>query len=117
MTKTQVAKIAQEIRRVSIGLFNGTSTISWDDLDGSMKEYILTEALYWLNNPSASASDSHNHWLKLKKEEGWSYGEKVDVENKKHPLIVSYEQKPIEEKLANELFMKTVLLLSEFITE
>jgi len=117
MTVTQIAKIAHEIRSVSIGLFKGKPTIAWDDLNEGVKNYILREVHYWLKNPSASASDSHNEWLRCKTEEGWSFGEENDHENKKHPSIVPYDQIPIQEKMANELIMKTVRLLSEFIVE
>jgi len=115
MTNLQVAKIAHEIRATYLALINGKDIYTWDSLPQLVKDYVLGEVHYWVKNPSAKASDSHNNWFQLKTEDGWSYGESIDIENKKHPEIIPYEKKPIEQKIANELFMNTVKSLSEFI--
>jgi len=115
MRKLQICEIAQTIRATYLNLIRDKPLPSYQDLSEGMKMYILDEVNYWLKDPSFKASDSHDSWYKYKTEEGWSYGEVVDYENKKHPRIVPYSQTPVEEKIANELFMNTVKLLSEFL--
>lgn len=44
------------------------------------------------------AKNVHEVWAKNRVAEGWTYGEKRDDENRKHPCLVPYELLPESEK-------------------
>lgn len=44
------------------------------------------------------AENVHDVWALARMEQGWTFGEKRDDENKKHPCLVPYEDLPEEEK-------------------
>ncbi|MDE7154122.1 MAG: Ryanodine receptor Ryr [Muribaculaceae bacterium] len=46
----------------------------------------------------AMAKNVHEVWAKNRIAEGWTYGEKRDDENKKHPCLIPYEMLPDIEK-------------------
>jgi hypothetical protein len=47
------------------------------------------------------AEMAHNKWLKEKKNQGWTYGEKRDEAAKTNPILVSYDHLPPHMKSAN----------------
>jgi hypothetical protein len=51
---------------------------------------------------------SHEGWLKLKREEGWSYGPEKNVEMKTHPCMLPYGDLPEEHKIKDTFFITTV---------
>ena len=44
------------------------------------------------------AENVHEVWAKARIDEGWTYGEKRDDIDKKHPCLVPYDELPEEEK-------------------
>lgn len=90
------------------------------------KDYEITEerlnslmaGTQWaLDNPDATGEDNHRVWMESKKNQGYTYGDTLDVINKKHPSMVPFEQlTPVEQRkddmdllmtrLANELWEK-----------
>ena len=68
-----------------------------------------------LENHLITAEENHNLWMKGKSEQGYVYGDVLDVEKKTHPSMIPFEnlsevEKPKDEmdilmvKLANSLF-------------
>lgn len=45
------------------------------------------------------AENVHEEWAKTRIEQGWTYGEKRDDANKKHPCLVPYDELPDDEKV------------------
>lgn len=41
----------------------------------------------------------HDEWAKTRIEQGWTYGEKRDDANKKHPCLIPYNELPEAEKV------------------
>jgi len=56
----------------------------------------------------AVPSRSHENWLKEKAEAGWTYGAVKDVEKKRHPCFLPYEELPNEQKLKDFIFVGIV---------
>ena len=46
----------------------------------------------------AMAKNVHEIWAKERLAQGWTYGEKRDDAQKRHPCLVAYEDLPEEEK-------------------
>jgi hypothetical protein len=51
---------------------------------------------------------SHESWLKEKREAGWKYGPIKDSEKKEHPCFVPYSELPSEQKGKDLIFVSTV---------
>lgn len=45
------------------------------------------------------AKNVHEEWAKTRIEQGWTWGEKRDDANKKHPCLVPYDELPEDEKV------------------
>lgn len=56
-----------------------------------------------LDNPDATPEDNHSIWLKAKAEQGYKYGEYLDVNNKTHPSMVPFEELPDVEQRKDEM--------------
>ena len=46
----------------------------------------------------AMAKNVHEIWAQARINQGWTYGDKRDDENKLHPCLIPYEELPDEEK-------------------
>lgn len=57
---------------------------------------VLPEALNELTEQMAR--NVHEVWAKGRIDEGWSYGEQRDDQQKKHPCLVAYEELPETER-------------------
>lgn len=53
---------------------------------------------FMLENPDITPEENHNNWMKMKKGQGWVYGEIKSFEKKTHPDLVPFEELPEVEK-------------------
>jgi ryanodine receptor 2 len=44
------------------------------------------------------AQNNHDHWARMRIDEGWRYGVRLDDREKHHPDLVRYDQLPESEK-------------------
>ena len=78
--------------------------VHWRELSEELKNSSKKGVQFWLDNPDKTARDQHIQWCVSKQEDGWSYGEIKDVNNKKHPCLVEYEALPEIERKKDEIF-------------
>ena len=58
------------------------------------------------------AKNTHENWAKNKLDDGWVYGECIDVTKKTHPCLIEYENLREEEKHYDRITaMETIKLL------
>ena len=72
------------------------------------KDSAIDGVKFHLNNPDAGDSASHENWMKLKKSQGWVYGEIKDPDNKTHPCILPFDALPEHQKKKDALFRAIV---------
>ena len=60
------------------------------------------------NTKNSKPSDTHELWLKSKKEDGWVYGEKKDLEKKTHHCMVEFSKLPKEQQLKDFIVLEVV---------
>lgn len=110
-----VAKICHESNRAYCQTLGDNSQPSWEDAPEWQRTSAINGVTFHLQNPNASASHSHEEWLKEKKDTGWKYGSVKDPVKKEHPCFVPYDELPIEQKLKDSLFLQIVDTFRDFV--
>ena len=84
----------------------------WYDTSDSFKRGVIlgveATAKKVINDGDILPSESHEMWLKYKKEEGWVYGVVKDEKLKTHPCIKPYDELPEAQKMKDKIFIDTV---------
>ena len=104
----QIAKVCHEVNRAYCLSIGDDSQPSWEKAPKWQKDSAINGVKYHLQNPKSKPSDSHNSWLKEKKETGWIYGKVKDPVKKTHPCIVPYSKLPKNQKTKDFLFLAVV---------
>lgn len=104
MKALKIAKVCHEANRAYCASIGDHSQPSWDDAPEWQIRSASLGVMHIINNPDCKPSDSHESWLKVKREEGWKYGEVKDPILKTHPCFVPYEELPIEQKTKDYIF-------------
>ena len=112
MTTEQIARVCHEANRAYCLALDDTSQVSWDEAPQWQRDSAINGVQFKLNNPGASASASHESWLKEKLADGWKYGPTKDITKKEHPCCVDFLELPIEQRRKNYLFVNIVTSLS-----
>ncbi len=108
----EIAKVAHEVNRVYCLALGDVTQPSWDDAEEWQRASAIKGVLYHQDNPSALPSDSHNSWLKEKKETGWVYGAVKSSFKKEHPCCVPYLALPVEQRAKDFIFGQIVKSLT-----
>jgi uncharacterized protein RhaS with RHS repeats len=115
MTVEQIARICHEANASLCNSIGDHSQTSWDEAPDWQRESAIKGVQFHVANPDASASASHDSWLREKVETGWVYGEVKDANAKTHPCIVPFEQLPPEQQAKDHLFRGIVHALAPFL--
>ena len=117
MTKIELAaRTAHEVNRAYCNALGDASQKAWDESDKWQRDSALAGMQAVLENPNTTPEQSHEGWLKLKEEEGWTYGERKDPERKTHPCFRPYRELPREQRIKDYLFLavaRTILFQPE----
>jgi len=84
----------------------------WAALADEDKKHIMDRVMFYLTEADVTVSSLHDAWAFSLFNEGWSFGEKHDVENKTHPMLVAYSDLPLIRRVEDTLFMQTIQTLS-----
>ncbi len=109
----QIAKVCHEANRAYYQSIGDYSQPTWEDALDWQKESAINSVKYHMENPNSKPEDSHNSWLKEKKENGWKYGKVKDPEKKEHPCFVPYEELSEKQKVKDKLFINIVRSISK----
>ena len=108
MRNDQIARICHEANRAFCLAMGDNSQVPWDDAPDWVKSSALNGVDYHIGDPDASPAASHQNWLEQKRKEGWAYGPVKDVERKKHPCFLPYDDLPMEQKAKDYIFRAIV---------
>jgi len=81
---------------------------AWSGAPDWQKESAINGVKFHVDNPGASASASHENWLKDKEADGWKYGPVKDPSKKEHPCYVPYSELSQDHKNKDTLFIHVV---------
>lgn len=108
MFKVQIAMLAHGVingYRESAGL---ELFPQFDELDVGAQNEVIENVEFWLANPTAPASASHEVWLARNIEQGWRLGETLDEQAKTSPYIRPFDSLPKETRTMEYLFHAAV---------
>lgn len=108
ITPRHIAEICHEANRYYCKSIGDDSQPSWEEAPEWQKESALAGVVSILNGVVTSPEQSHVSWLMMKLDDGWGWGPVKDLENKKHPCMVSYGRLPEEQKAKDTLFFSIV---------
>lgn len=111
MNALKIAEIVHEVNRIYCSSIGDNSQPSWEDAPEWQKQSMINGVNYKLANLSATPQEMHENWLKVKTEDGWTYGEVKDVEKKTHPCFLPYAELPADQKVKDSFstFLITIL--------
>lgn len=93
----------------SLRLTNNESELpDWEYLSQDLKDNTKNTVLQILDNPSYTAENAHDEWMKHKMTQGWVYGENKDDVKKTHPLLIPFSEMSDIDKLKDQLFIDIV---------
>lgn len=89
-------------------LDDGGDLQEWEDLEEWKLNGILMGVKFHLNNPQATAEDSHNKRCAVLRAQGWKYAPQRSDEDKTHPCLVSFDQLTERQIEKNRMFVEVV---------
>lgn len=102
------ARCAHEVNRAYCIALGDLSQLPWDDVPKWQKDSVMAGVQAIIDNPEITPEQSHEGWLKLKKEQGWRFGTVKDPDKKEHPCFIPYSQLPKEQQAKDALFQLAV---------
>lgn len=90
----KIAMVCHEANRAYCKSLGDTSQESWNIAPKWQKESAINGVHFHMSNPKSKPEDSHNSWLKEKREAGWKYGKIKDPAKKLHPCMVPFNELP-----------------------
>lgn len=100
----RAAKAAHEANRVLCLALGDTSQPKWDDAPEWQKKSAIMGVEQIHAHPDTTPEQSHEGWLKVKREDGWTWGPVKDPEKKEHPCFCAYGDLPANQQLKDEMF-------------
>lgn len=116
MNIEDIAKICHEMNRVYCSTIVDHRQVEWDKAPEWERIRAVRVVEFLRDSPLAVASASHYSWLNEMWRDGWTFGRVVDLENKKHPGFILYEELPVEEQAKGRLFTSLVRALLPFLS-
>jgi hypothetical protein len=108
MTIEQIAELTHEANRLYCRSLGDNSQAPWSDAPQWQKDSAINGVKFHLDNPDSKPSESHESWLKDKRDAGWTFGPVKDPEKKQHPCFVPYEALPAAQQVKDKLFLSVV---------
>jgi hypothetical protein len=107
-TASEIARVAHEVNRAYCAAIGDTSQVPWEDAPEWQRASALAGVEAHLEDPTMTPQESHEAWLMLKRQEGWTWGPRKNVEMKQHPALLEYELLPVEQRAKDYLFKAVV---------
>jgi hypothetical protein len=98
------ARAAHEANRAYCIAIGDTSQVAWDDAPEWQRASARLGVEQIARDPSTTPEQSHEGWLAVKREEGWTYGPVKDPDAKLHPCFVPYADLPESQRAKDHVF-------------
>lgn len=107
------AEVCHEVNRAYCQALGDDSQAPWSAAPQWQKDSALLGVALHTTNPDASASASHESWMRQKVAEGWVYGPIKDAVKKEHPCLVPFEQLSVEQQAKDWIFRGVVHAMND----
>jgi len=114
LTYAQIAEMAHENNRAYCHALGDYSQLPWRMCPKAITDSAIDGVEFHIQHPESTPEQSHENWLKFKREEGWKYGLVKDFEKKEHPCFCAYGDLPLEQRVKDYLFAAVVETLKTF---
>lgn len=104
MENVKIAELCHEVNRAYCVSLGDNSQLAWADAPDWQKNSAVDGVEYHLTVEGTKPEDSHVNWLKMKNEEGWTYGRVKDPIKKTHPCMVAFNLLPAPQKAKDHIF-------------
>jgi hypothetical protein len=104
MTIKDIAAVCHEANLAYCDTHCDFSQEPWVFAPSWQQESAINGVVFAIDNPDSKPEDSHNNWLAQKKADGWVWGPVKDVDAKKHPCLLPYDQLPEFQRAKDHLF-------------
>ena len=115
ITEEEIMRIArvmhEAVRAFQAGLGQDPAP-HWSKAPKWMKSASRDAVVFRIQNPDAPASSQHDQWTESKLADGWKFGKKKDPDKKTHPLLIPYNELPLEERQKDALVSAVVVALT-----
>lgn len=111
MHAEDIARVAHEANRAFCEAHGDNSQVPWDQAPDWQKESAVEGVISVLVGRVNSPEESHQAWVRHKKENGWTYGPVKDPDRREHPDLVPFCVLPDKERAKDTLFINVVLAL------
>lgn len=108
MNPKKIAKVCHEVNRAYCQSLGDNSQPPWEDAPEWMKKSALDGVMLHKIYPDTTPEQSHENWMKKKREDGWVYGKVKDASKKIHPCMVPYRMLPSQQKAKDYIFTAIV---------
>lgn len=111
LSDKRVDKIARLAHRVGMAIpeaFGEALPRPWEATTEESREIAKQGVRLVVANPHITAEMIHRAWVSLKAENGWTFGEEKDEENKTHPYMVEFSKLPQRQKLKDCIFVESI---------
>lgn len=107
----EVARCAHEVVRGYREAIGDGTCPPWDETDQEERQAAAHRVIEVLKKKHLSMGELHHEWCDSMREQGWVTGETLDIENKRHNLLVPYDQLPEANRIEDAVFRNTVLAM------
>ena len=104
----EIAKICHEANRQYCINNQLKTQAKWDELPDDLQESIIAGVAKVIENPKITAEEMHDNWINYKAEQGWLYGDELDIAEKLHPNMVIWKKLSKVERGKDKLFLYIV---------
>jgi len=108
MSIEKIARATHEMNRRYCEILGDTSQVAWEDAPEWQRKSAISGVQSIIDGETNSPEEQHQNWMKIKIEEGWTYGSVKDVEKKTHPCLLPYAELPESQKAKDRIFRAVV---------
>lgn len=104
----RVARLCHEVNRAYCEALGDHSQQAWEIAEDWQRDSAIQGVMFHLEHPDATPAASHDSWLKVKVDGGWTWGATKDPVAKTHPCILPFEELPREQQAKDHIFRAIV---------
>lgn len=100
----EIASVCHEANRAYCETIEDFSQPNWAAAPDWQKSSAFEGVRQIMEHPETTPKQSHEGWLRVKRDAGWVYGKTRDPDAKTHPCMVKYGDLPESQRTKDRLF-------------